>query len=204
MLGICRCPPTWKEMATILHHPWANVCSSWLSLLTSESLRDDCLHFPSLSEPVSHLVAGASERVILCGCAPVTPYNTFATVTSLLMPVQSPSYRRTTVRAGGKAFPPEHSVAARHFRGRKGDDEGQRQEEKLLAAWSKAEGLEGCGQHHTSLSSLKPCGRIYSAGPGRPWSLGGKVVGGPLTLQPCSWGWARDALPVFDKSLPLR
>lgn len=171
----------WKKMASILHHPWANVCSSCLTLLTSESLRDDCLHFPTCSKLVSHLFAGASEHVILCGCAPVTPYDTFAIATSLLMPVQLPSYRRTTVRAGGKAFPSEHGVSAYHFRGRKGDDERKRQEGKLLAAWRKAGGLESGGPHRTSLLS---CGRRYSAGPGRLWSQGGKVVGGPLTLQP--------------------
>ena len=76
-----------------------------LALLTSESPRDDCLHSPSCSVPVSNLVAGASEGVILCGCTPVTPYDTSATAASLLTPVQPLSYRRMTVRAGGRAFP---------------------------------------------------------------------------------------------------
>lgn len=42
--------------------------------------------------------------------------------------------------------------ASHHIRGRRGDSEGQRQERKLLAAWSRAGGSKGGGPHHIALS----------------------------------------------------
>jgi len=80
-------------------------------LFVPESAYDDCLHCPSCSVLASHLVAGASEGVIPSGCTPVAPYNTSATAPSLLTPVQPSSYRRLTMRAGGRAFPSEQTVA---------------------------------------------------------------------------------------------
>lgn len=94
------------------------------------------------------------------GCTPVTPYDTSAAAASLLTPVQPSPYRCTTVRAGGRAFPSEGGMvllltrASHHVRGRRGDGEGQRQEGKLLTAWSRAGGLEGGGPHRTPLSSV--------------------------------------------------
>lgn len=123
-------------MAGFLHHPSANVCASGLALLTSESPHDECLHSPSCSLPVSHLVAQASESVILSGCTPVTPYDTSAAVASLLMAVQPSSDRHTTTRAGGRAFPseggmvsvhqgqPPHQMEERQRRGEKAGREG--------------------------------------------------------------------------------